>query len=361
MLRLSCLAVLLSSALLAAQTRIVPPHAAAADLNDQCHFPFIYEFTRVQQLFNGGVICNTAAAITGFSMRRDAADPRSYNGRAVNLTLLLGYSSNSAATMSTTFASNRAGQQTTVFQGNYSLPNQPPVTPIAPWNVGWTLSQPFPYLRSNGNLLIEWVIPGVANQKFEYPLDAERIAIAGSSQVLGTHGPFLTGGRPTFSMTSQTSQLVPGGSVTLTESGLAQSYPAILFLGSSATSWLGLTLPFDLTVVGAPNNNLYTGVQISFGVPITLMGNTWGGNWTQGLPNDPGLGGRSLHAQMYFVHPPSNQLGLVFSNGLTLNIGGGIPYTESLGASDSNAADGFLWFGTGAAGGPAVLFTGSFS
>ena len=92
----SALVIALAASCLAAQsTKVVPGVAAALDGNDKSYFPFLYDKTRVQQIWDGSTICNASAVLFGINMRRDAADPMSQTGYTIpNLILTLGHAVN---------------------------------------------------------------------------------------------------------------------------------------------------------------------------------------------------------------------------------------------------------------------------
>ena len=356
-------AILLATTLAAQTTKVVPGYATNLDANEQSYFPFVYDKTRVQQVWDGATICTTSAVLTGLAMRRDAADPNPCAAFSIStLVLSLGYSSSTPATMSTTFASNRTGTQTQVYSGAYNVPANPPVGGTGPFNIAWAISTPFVYMRANGNLLFEFEIPGIANVKNRYFVDAVRTNPAGAANQFGTSGRFASQETPAFACATPGTQIVPGGSFTLDASGLLSLYPAMLYVGASRTAWGSLPLPLDLTAFNAPGNSVYASADIMFGLPLTLNAGKYSGSRQFNVPNIPTLGGQSLYAQCLFLNPPSNGLGLVLSNAIAIDLGTNQPITQVLGASDSTSTSGFFWFGgSGDTGGPVVQFTGAFN
>lgn len=55
--------------------------------------------------------------------------------------------------------------------------------------------------------------------------------------------------------------LVTGETLTIEIDKLSPSSPGILYFGFSDTTWAGLALPLDLTILGLPGCNLYTSVD----------------------------------------------------------------------------------------------------
>jgi hypothetical protein len=85
--------------------------------------------------------------------------------------------------------------------------------------------------------------------------------------------------------------------------------PAILYVGSSSTSWLGLPLPFDLSVVGFPGCTLYQNLVASFPAFTTGSGPIGGSAKKQALlASDPMLYGVDLPCQWALLEPSSGAL-----------------------------------------------------
>ena len=108
-----------------------------------------------------------------------------------------------------------------------------------------------------------------------------------------------------------------GDSVTLTT--VAQSPSAVPFLligGVSDTVWnpLGVLLPLDLGLLGAPGCNLYVSVDI-------LVDTGGAPSVTLPVPNDPVLVGGTLHWQGAAIEVGINALNAVTANYVSLTIG----------------------------------------
>jgi hypothetical protein len=357
---------LLLTAASAQTPKVVPDFCAGLDGNEQSYFPFLYDKTIVQQMWDGAAICTNSALIMDLRMRRDQGDPTTSPGYSIpSLILRLGHSSLTPATMSTTFASNRSGALTQIFSGTYNPPAQlPPAGPTGPFNVVWTLATPFVYTRSQGSLLFEFEITGIANSKNPYYLDAVRTNPAGWPTKYGTSGTLATREAFTLDCTSAPALLVPGGSATFSIAGLKSLYPTLLVLGVSRNWYapVNMLLPFDLGPFNAPGNTIYASPDTTTGIPILPQGALWGGSVTFPIPAQPNLGAQSLYAQTVCIDPPANGLGLVLSHGLQVVLGTPAAITSIIGASDSTAATGFSQFGSpGDAGGPVVQFTGAFN
>ena len=357
---------LFGTSLLAQSTRVVPGFAAGVDGNDQSWFPFVYDKTLVQQLWDGSTICTANALLTQMRVRRDHGDPQVLNGYTIaNLDVRLGYSAATPASMTTTFATNRAGALTTVFSGPYSPPTQPaPNGATGAFNVGWVFTAPFVYVKAQGNLLFEFEIAGQAGAKNRYPVDAVRTNAAGAATKYGTSGGFGTQEAFSLDCTSPGASLVPGGSATLAVTGLKSAYPTLLVLGISKSFYAAysLVLPFDLGPFNAVGNSIYASPETLSAFPIIPQGTTFGGSVTLPIPPQQGLAAQSVYTQLLSLDPSANGIGVVLSQGLQLDLGSPSHFTQTLGASSSTQATGFFWFGsTGDAGGPVVQFSGTFN
>src|SRR5690606_5806493 len=149
-------------------------------------------------------VCGSVALINQISFRRNGS-PAAYAAIVRNnTTVLLGTTTVSPATMSTTFASNLGtGPMTTLVNGvNFNLPALPAPTGLAPLSTGpmtalvngvnfhppalpaptgrapfsihYPPTPPYLFLNAPGKpLLMEWIVPGVANSKQDHPLHAE--------------------------------------------------------------------------------------------------------------------------------------------------------------------------------------------
>lgn len=105
--------------------------------------------------------------ITGISFRADiqATNPATWpasDGTFSSFVMTIGAAATSAATASTTFASNRSGVQTTVYSGSYTIPQGSYVNNGGagpnPWGPELVFQTPFIY--AGGNLCIEFAHSG---------------------------------------------------------------------------------------------------------------------------------------------------------------------------------------------------------
>jgi hypothetical protein len=98
--------------------------------------------------------------------------------------------------------------------------------------------------------------------------------------------------------------------------------PALLYLGSSRTSWNGFPLPLNLAVIGAPGCLVLTDPLL--GVPLTL--NAQGAVSVHvSIPSDPALIGQAFYNQFWLFDPTANALGLTTSGAVQALIGIHLP------------------------------------
>jgi hypothetical protein len=340
--------------------KVVPPNLTNVEGESSYYFPFIYDAGRFQQIWDGQAVCAASAVLNQISFRRDTQDTSAYPATVrLNTTVSLGTTTVSPATMTTNFTNNLANAQLTTLVNavNYTLPAQPaPTSAPAPFNIHYPLTTPFIFLSAQGHLLMEWTVPGSANSKTAYYLDGEtQQGGTGFARAFGAFGRFSAGDTPTFACDA--TRLVPGGAVALTVSDLKSNYLAAAFFGFSDASWAGLTLPFDLGLLGATGNSLYTGRSIEVPLPTVASGSTYQGQLNLPLPNSTAFAGYKLFSQTWFADAQANGLGIVASSALELTAGSGRPYSQIIGIENSQSPTGGFEKSS-LFGGPVVLFTG---
>ncbi len=359
-LALGVLPVLVVLAAPAVAQRTVPANAAMTEGNSSSYMPFIYDKGKFQQIVDGASFCKVSAVLREIAMRRDGTRRGTFVGRTItNYRVNIGHSKHTAATMSNTFGSNWASAKTQIFSGTYNLPTNPPVQGLGPWNIQFKIKKPFVYLRSRGNLIIEWETPGNAQRKAEYLVDSHRAGGAGRYTVFGTGGQFKTNDR--HALFSNAASLKPGGSADLRVTGLLNNYPAIATYGFSNTRYGALRLPFDLNALGAAGNHLYVSIDLALGLPLSKLGGFWNGTLRLPIPNQAALGGLTLYGQAIYVDAASNALGLVFSRAVAMNIAfTGSGPSQIMGTPRSTATTGNFLTRTGTDA-PILRLTGGFN
>ncbi|MHC4078908.1 MAG: hypothetical protein ACYST0_10775, partial [Planctomycetota bacterium] len=178
----------------AQNTKVVPASATSTEGPTSSYFPFTYNNTRVQQVWNGPDVVAGVALINSINFRRDGSGGAFLQINIAQATISVGHTNVSPLTMSTTFSANITSTMTTLVNGKYTVPAQPAVsTPPAAVNIKYPTSTPFIYNRQTGHLIMEWIIgSGNATQKRNYNLDAVSTTTGGGGNVLpfGSWGKF---------------------------------------------------------------------------------------------------------------------------------------------------------------------------
>lgn len=323
---------------LPAQIKKIVPSVAATSGNSSSPYFSGYGGGRVQQIVDGSTLCLTNALIREIHLRADGTAALAAR-QFTRVILSVGAAASAPGAMSTTFANNRKGAQTVVLDGAYSLP---PQTSARPFNIVFKFKTPYLYVRSAGDLLLEWEVPQ-APAKANYFFDAQTLTPSSGGTVtpFGTNGKFKSA--ENYAVSSDASTLQPGGKATFAMKGLNSAYPTVSFWGFSNAMYGTIPLPFDLTALQAPGNFLYVSIDLAFPVALTAQGSTFGGSVALPIPANDALAGLSIHAQALYLDAASNARGWVTSQGLTMAIGrrSGVD-AQHLGHYDSTSATGFL-------------------
>jgi hypothetical protein len=103
-----------------------------------------------------------------------------------------------------------------------------------------------------------------------------------------------------------------GGSFNINLTKAPPTALALLFTGFSNTNWLGIPLPLDLTVAGAPGCNLLApGTMIG----VTVASTNGDGTLPFGIPADASLHAAHFYQQWLVQDPTVNALGFTSSQG----------------------------------------------
>lgn len=150
------------------------------------------------------------------------------------------------------------------------------------------------------------------------PAGAFAPPVSGSFTVFGTAGTNSNGGTPAIGNIGVPAVGQPF-SITLTD-GIG-SLPATLYLGFSNTTWNRpplITLPFDMTGIGAPGNTLYVPGEFQFNVTCDASGNA---TLNLAVPNNPSLAGSDVYVQWYCTDIFANPRGVTMSNAAHMVVG----------------------------------------
>ena len=98
-------------------------------------------------------------------------------------------------------------------------------------------------------------------------------------------------------------------------------------------------------------------MELIFPLSVRAVGSQFLAERTLMTPSNPWLAGKTVYSQALFVDP-SNPLGIVFSNGVVIGLGGEPTITQVLASPDSSASTGSLQATSHDQGGPVVRFVG---
>lgn len=275
-----------------------------------------------QQVFAGSEV-GPAHVFTSHSYRA----PVSTHGRGGGVRdfdILLGETTSTPTTMSTTFATNATGTQTTVFSGTVNVPSLAGYNydPFA-FDVEIKYTRPFAW-RAQNNLLLEVVAKSPTH--LPYYMDA--------STAVNTSRLYANGAKATSGTLSTNYGLVNR----FNYSGPAQNSPvmfpigrpilgtpfqvnlgnapantgAALIFGVSTTSWNGIPLPLDLTAFGAKGCRLYVSFDATFPTATDSRGQA---TLALPIPSDNGFLNAPFNLQFLLLDPGANSMGLTLTNG----------------------------------------------
>lgn len=299
---------------LSAQTYTFPSdHATVGNgASNTNFFPYARGVSRLQAVYEAWDLQVPAtSAISRIGFRQDGTTAST--GHAVQLEVLMGYTTSTAANLSSTFASNYAGTMTTVFgPALFTLPNFTSAGGGAVW---LDLATPFTYSPAPGqNLLVEWRITANnnGNAAFTYYLDRATFDSAVASGPAGCPHS----GNNTAVLTSQPTKVGGNWSLGLTRAPanslvillqnvgqrLSQPYPLTPFIPGISGGCLGQVSLANLSVSSNSTNS--------------------GGSktWSLAVPNNPSLNDLFVTSQCAILDlfAPG---GIVVSNGDQMQLG----------------------------------------
>ena len=299
--------------------------------------PFSAADKRYQQVFDSDEIPLSASLLLGLALRQDDRIPvRGTGTQRVKITL--GYSSYGPNSLTNDFAANMiAGTEVVVFDGVMQLPNLTGTNPDPfEFAVQVNFTTPFPFVKTPGrNLILEVV--NTSASSVSLTVDAARGSGVRSARLFATTATattspylahnygvvmkFLATGKGLGPMpwvdVIRMPQIDHVLQVDLHEAPLSAA--AALLIGTSNSQWGGNSLPFDMGVFGAPGCDLLTSSEF---VVLTTTDATGKAAVPIPIPNNRALIGASAYTQFAIQHAATNSLGLVFSRGGAISVGG---------------------------------------
>jgi hypothetical protein len=345
-------------ALTAQSGPVIPSVAHGVDGNERLPTAFGSTAFRLQQIVEGPALAANSATLNRLGLRADR--PALPMGQALlpNLSLSVGETTVAPLAMGEGFAQNQSGATTLVFQGGLALPPElPTARGPAPFSIQLPFTQPVTIRTGAGfHLLLDLVATDPNPTSTGYALDA---AISGgATEEVGRAGQLGTGDNLNFVAygANGPTSLTPGGQVEFATTTSFASYPGATLLGL-----LPYPQPIDLTVMGAPGNEvLVDGLgAVGHSWQRTFIG--WAAPVALAVPAAPGLVGASLWGQSVLIEPTSSALGLVTTAAQHVVLGAaGSDPVQAVVAADPAAGLGSWAFGASAFGGAVLELRGSF-
>ncbi len=275
-----------------------------------------WEDMHEQVLYDGAQIARTRALITAVAFRRDCDRGKAFQPRKVHRRILADHCSKGPDAISGTFARNLGPGAVKVFESSRVIfPAQAACSAgPAPFTALFPFSRPFLYERKKGNLLLDILGKGTPSSWAEWIADAHA-QFYGTSGMTALLGPACKGKAGRYvDLSVSASPLKIGGSLSL-------SFPTNLAHPGNLLAWIGarcdrlgkVSLPLDLSFLGAPGCRLYTSLEVS----LALQGS--GGGFPQvalPIPRDPALALAQVFVQAAASAPGANPAGLLFTSGV---------------------------------------------
>lgn len=301
---------------LAAQGGVIPPGHAEAWANACASLPLGRSWHRYHQLYEPASLPSTLTAgkkIVSIGWRRCSSISTTYPAVTIDTEISLFSVPLTQATLSTTFAVNRAaGTGGIVF--TRKKVNLPPLPFTGP-QVYYTLFLDSPHMFAGPGLLVEMVGTDTVATSNGWNVDT---CLGGSSGVVGNFGLACGPTTNTIGSTSSSGSYLPGSTITITQNAGPASLPAINMVGFSAAELVpGVPLPLDLSPLGATNCKVYTSIYFSF---PTVLDGSGTGSVMIAVPIDPAFSGVKFNSQWLNAHPAAPG-GLSLSAGRHFEIG----------------------------------------
>ena len=321
-------------------TTVLPMDYAGKWGESQAPYIFGYYDHRYQQIFAADQVpLSFTASVIAFR-HDDWYSPSLWNYWA-ELTIDLGTTTVSPDMIGRYFVSNLRGPMTRVLpKTKIKLPYWTSLNKsLSNWLIRIPLSKPFTYVKKSGEYLI--LDTRKTNSSIGYTNASYYIDTVFDTNTIKVSRVFSTSAGSTFGtvekgsgavvgfVPSKNEGAVPildcpdqpkvGKTITLGLQRVRANAPVGIILGFSDHSWAGLTLPLDLTPIGAKGCRLLAGLNILF---LTSVNGDGIGSFKLPIPGETSLILGRIYFQALVLDPGANQAGLSWSNGLKGIIGG---------------------------------------
>lgn len=269
--------VLAVAASLSAQTKnYIPDGYATVEGSSSTSWPFgLSTPNQIQYLYNSSLVGSPAIVANQIAFRGQGGSATPAKAGVV-VEIAMTTTAAEPATASTTFATNRGQDYTVVFTAKtVNLPAQPGTATPQPFVTAFKLDKPFPYIKANGNYLVEFTtttaVAGAYSHDCEFlkaVVNTEKLAACGGvSQA-------VTGGTSTTATSLATFTLSggPASGVGVFVIGSDLPAPVPLPVGSCKLAVLPiLLLPQVLNAAG--------GAALPIQIPFPLRGTKFSHQW----------------------------------------------------------------------------------
>ncbi len=318
----------------------LPASARTAMQASRCNYFTSNLAQRTQVLFDASLLPNSFTA-DGLALRVDEVAPSTpILDYSIEAEGSVGIATSPARAASPIFASNVRSASVVFAKRRLKLPdNVSGNRDASAFSVRIPFDRPFSFVATaTSHLLVDAKVESSGARVFHYvdAIDASNpessgvalVHAIGSAATTGSlflnYGPVLA-----FTRLSTTGRLAPqhwgvgqpdlGAHYSLEYADVPASAIVVNFFGFSRTTWLQLPLPFDMAVFGAASCFLWTGFD--FSIP-SVASSTGHGSLALTLPTERSLIGAELFSQIAVFDAAANRLGMSFSGGVALRIGG---------------------------------------
>jgi len=302
--------------LVPAQTPVVlPPSHTAREGTSFTNVPFGRSTPMRCQMAYDGVLFPRAGSIERLAWRLDGGQINP--GKQVEFALHLSTGPSSVLLLQAAFATNVGADDREVLARRLvSLPPLAAAQTPSPFHAQVPFDAPFPYDPRLGSLVVDVTV--FSQPPGEFPLDLTYVC---DSPVV-RYGPPGCGpqGGPPLAVDAATTQVMWGQPLDLRVSAARPNSVAGVLLGSiEQGAWAGITLPFDLSVIGAGGCHLSIDVQLG---AYRLADAAGAALFSFVVPARPDLVGAVFRFQGMDYDPSLNPLGIVTSQPAKVSVCG---------------------------------------
>ncbi len=332
MKRTLLLALLLPLGSLVAQNTVVVPKGFAKAEGNSYHWMIgQYDLCRAQQIFSKAAMGGTPFAMKSIKLRRDGSRTSTFEAHKGYIQVFVSNRNvDPPSQCGFGWDYNHGPDKTLVMKKriiNWGVEPKPAVPP-APFKVTFPFDKFFAY--KGKAFVIEWIsdytVKPPAKYAYNWVTDAELYSSGWTSYNAIKPTNIGKSCRPpgaTRDPANYGYYPYPGSPFWFYSYWRINkaNIPVVLFLGTSDKKWAGLTLPFDLTPLGAKGCNIYVNMVQAYVSKTDMNGRA---DFLLGaVPPDPALSGQSFYNQQFAFDPTFNALGMVSTWGRKYTVGTG--------------------------------------